>query len=114
MRCTLRSATLAFAALALTGCASFFSTKEIERSRVPANATEYRCDAGRSFFLRRADGGASAWIILPEREFRLDKAQGAGERYTNRVATLELKGDEATLVDGDLKFDGCKVAPPQK
>jgi membrane-bound inhibitor of C-type lysozyme len=108
----LRSAAVAFAALAVTGCASLFSTKEIERSRVPANATEYRCDAGRSFFLRRAD--ASAWIILPEREFRLDKAQGAGERYASRVATLELKGDEATLVDGDLRFDGCKVAPPQK
>src|SRR5438105_292716 len=109
----LRPIPFALVALALAGCSGLFGAKEIERSRVPQGATEYRCDAGRSFYLRR-EGGASAWIILPEREFRLDKAQGSGERYSSRVATLELKGDEAALVDGDLKFDGCRVAPPQK
>ena len=84
-----------------------FDTKEVARSRVPPNSTEYRCDAGKSFFLRTTDP-AAAWVILPEREFRLDRVAGAASRYENRVARLELNGEQATLTDGPDSFAGCK------
>ena len=74
----------------------------------PPNALAYRCDANRSFYLRMLDGGA-AWVILPEREFRLDKAAGAAGRYGNGVATLEVNGDIATLNDGPGQaFTACR------
>ena len=91
-----------------------FETKEVPRSRVPANSTEYRCDAGKSFFLRMADGGAAAWVILPEREFRLDKAGAATGRYESRVARLDLNGEMATLTDGPDAFTGCKLTRDEK
>lgn len=83
----------------------------------PANATPYRCDGNRGFFVRTLPSG-SVWVILPEREFRLDKAAGesaASGRYTNGIAVLEIKGDEALLNDGPGQaYIGCrepKAAP---
>jgi hypothetical protein len=113
-----RCAVLLSIVAALGGCAVadvVFQTKEVARSRVPANSTEYRCDAGKSFFLRMADGGAAAWVILPEREFRLDKAGAApATRYENRVARLDLNGEQAALTDGPDAFTGCKLTRDEK
>lgn len=101
---------------ALTGCAvmdTVLQTKEVQRSRVPPNSVEYRCDAGKSFYLRMADG--AAWVIFPEREFRLDKASGASSgRYENRVARLDLNGEQATLADGPDAYTNCKVTRDEK
>jgi membrane-bound inhibitor of C-type lysozyme len=116
------AASIIVLALALAGCSAteaFFGLKEQERSRAPVNATEYRCDAGKGFYLRMLDDGASAWVILPEREFRLDKADKAagasGSRYASRVATLELNGNEARLTDEpDIAYTGCKVPGTEK
>lgn len=75
----------------------------------PPNATAYRCDGNRSFYLRMLEGGA-AWVILPEREFRLDKTAGADGRFGNGVATLEIKGETALLNDGPGQaYTGCRV-----
>jgi hypothetical protein len=108
----------AFFLAALAGCAvmdTVLQTKETPRSRVPPNSVEYRCDAGKSFFLRMADGGAAAWVIFPEREFRLDKASGASAvRYENRVARLDLNGEQATLADGPDSYTGCKLTRDEK
>lgn len=113
IRCT----TPALLGLLLTGCGGvnlwpFGSEGARERSRVPVNATEFLCDGGKRFHLRYLDGGASAWVILPEREFRLDKVTApAGTRYTNGSATLEVDGSEASLADGPtISYTGCKSA----
>jgi hypothetical protein len=111
----LRSGILLLLAAVVAGCAvadMVFETKERPQSRVPPNATEYRCDAGKSFFVRTTDP-AAAWVILPEREFRLDKAGSAG-RYENRVARLDLSGEQATLTDGPDSFTGCKLTRDAK
>jgi hypothetical protein len=44
-----------------------------ERSRTPANATEYQCAAGKRIYVRTLEGGAAVWLILPERELRLER-----------------------------------------
>ena len=104
----------------LAGCGGVdlwpFGAQEVERARVPANSTEYLCDAGKRFYLRILNNGASAWVILREREFRLDKAAaGPGTRYSNGISTLDMKGSEATLNDGpQAVFTGCKVAGSEK
>ncbi|MDK9701719.1 MAG: MliC family protein [Sulfuritalea sp.] len=84
-----------------------------ERSRTPANSTEYQCAAGKRFYVRTLEGGAAVWLILPEREVRLNKL-GTGTRYSNGIAVLELNGNEATLTDGAATpFTGCKSASAQ-
>ncbi len=108
-------ATLATAVgLSLSGCGGinvwpFGGEKLQERSRVPADATAYQCDAGKRFYVRNLDGGAAVWLILPDRELRLDKVAGA--RYGNGSTVLEVTGNAATLADGSATtFAGCKAA----
>lgn len=104
-------------AAALSGCGGanlwpFDGEGAQPQSRVPANATAYQCEGGKRFFARFAEGGASVWVILPEREFRLDRvASGGGSRYSNGKATLDTGGAGASLDDGPAaQFTGCKTA----
>src|SRR3954471_19227882 len=116
MPSALRSGILLCLSAPLAACAvadMVFETKEVPQSRVPPNSSEYRCDAGKSFFVRTTDP-AAAWVILPEREFRLDKAAGSAGRYENRVARLDLSGEQATLTDGPDSFTGCKLTRDAK
>jgi len=113
---------LAAISLLLAGCGDMnvrkylpfgSDTSQPERSRTPPNSTEYQCAAGKRFYVRTLDGGAAVWLILPEREVRLNKI-GSSTRYSNGIAVLELSGNEATLTDGAASsFTGCKSASAQ-
>ncbi len=83
-----------------------------ERSRAPVNATEYQCAAGKRFYVRTLEGGSAVWLILPEREVRLEKlGSDSAQRYSNGNAVLEINGNEATLKDGAaISFAACKTA----
>ncbi len=106
---------LACVTLLLTGCGGFnlwpFGGEE-NQTRTLSDATEFQCAGGKRFHVRYLDNGGAAWIIFPEREFRLDKAaSAAGTRYSNGIAVLEVNGNEATLADGSASaFTGCKAA----
>jgi membrane-bound inhibitor of C-type lysozyme len=101
----------------LAGCSSmpsvwpFGSSGNAARPRVPANATAYECDNGRKLYVRYIDNGKAAWVILPDREFRLDPVISAsGARFSNGVASLETKGNEASLRDGPtLTHANCRT-----
>lgn len=101
--------------LLLTGCSSVNLWPfggETNQARAPSDATEYQCAGGKRFYVRYLDNGGAAWIILPEREFRLDKVtSAAGTRYSKGIATLDINGNAATLADGSaISFVGCKAA----
>ena len=112
-------ASLACIPLLLAGCGDMNVKKYLpfggettpERSRTPANATEYQCAAGKRFYVRTLEGG-TVWLILPERELRLEKlGTDGGTRYGKGATVLELNGNEATLKDGAVaSFTGCKTA----
>lgn len=113
MNKTIFAAALVSAAT-LAGCGSinvwpFGGDAPQERSRVPANAVQYDCPGGKRFHVRWLDGGASAWLILPEREVRLDRT-GTATRYGNGITTLDIDGGTATLSDRTLTLAGCKSA----
>ena len=78
-----------------------------EKSRKPANATEYRCADAKVFYVRNLDAGA-VWLIAPDREIRLSK-QGEGHYGAGRVQ-LEISGGDATLTDPPALFVNCKRA----
>jgi membrane-bound inhibitor of C-type lysozyme len=117
MQSSSRSAWLVLAIpLFVAGCGGFkiwpFGEDEKPRmSRGPENATEYRCDAGKVFHVRYLDAGKSAWLILPDRQVRLDRLAGdTGTRYSNGIADLRVNGDEAALTDGPvISYSGCKA-----
>jgi membrane-bound inhibitor of C-type lysozyme len=110
---------LAGSSLVLGACSSmsvnlwpFGGASEQDLSRPPPGATAYQCEGGMRLFVRYLDNGAAAWVILPEREFRLNKAtSGSGTRYSNGNATLDVIDGGATLSDGaTVTYAGCKAA----
>jgi membrane-bound inhibitor of C-type lysozyme len=115
------SPVLASMALFLAGCSTtsldlnlwpFAGGKEQDLSRGPAGSTAYACEGGKRLFVRYLDNGTAAWVILPEREFRLNKAASAsGTRYSNGSATLDIKDNVVALFDGATSTHaGCKAS----
>jgi membrane-bound inhibitor of C-type lysozyme len=113
------AAALTCATLMLSACSSmnvnlwpFGGGQEQDPSRTPPGATAYQCEGGKRLFVRYLDNGAAAWVILPDREFRLNKATaGAGTSYSNGSAMLDIKDGGATLSDGaTVTHAGCKAS----
>jgi membrane-bound inhibitor of C-type lysozyme len=100
----------------LAGCSSwwpFGDSAPADRPRWPSDAVVYKCEAGKQLVVQYLDGGKSAMVYFPEREFRLDPVVTAsGARYSNGRTTLYTQGDEAFLDDGGTRTHaGCKRAP---
>ena len=112
---------LAGVALLLAGCGDmnlkkynpFGGDSVQERSRTPANATEYQCAAGKRLYIRTLDGGEAVWLILAERELRLERI-GSSQRYSKGNTVLSLNGNEASFADGTATppYSACKTAGP--
>jgi membrane-bound inhibitor of C-type lysozyme len=79
-------------------------------TRVPPGATEFSCAGAKRLLVRFTADGKSAWVIYPDREFRLDRpGSGAGELYTNGVTSLSVQGADAHLDEGSTRaFAECK------
>ncbi len=112
-----RAAALTCAILMLSACSSislwpFGGGPEADPTRAPAGATAFQCDGSKHFFVRYLDNGAAAWVMLPEREFRLNKVSAdSGSRYSNGSDALDITGGTATLWDGDAAtHSNCKPA----
>ncbi len=109
-----RARWLAFAAASalLQGCSGGwwpFGSSSDQAARIPQGATEYACAQGRQLLVRHAPDGKSAWILFPDREFRLDRV-GSTERYTNGTSTLVTQEDGVTLdVEGGNRFTDCRA-----
>ncbi len=97
----------------LSGCGGvslwpFGSSGSTERSRKPADATEYQCEGGKVFYVRNLDAGA-VWLIAPDRQIRLEKPAGeTGTVYAAGKVRLEITPQNATLLDPPAQFLGCK------
>jgi len=104
-------------ALLIGGCSSINlwpfggDAKTSSAARVPENATEYRCNGNKAFYVRYLDGGMSAWVIFPDRQVRLDKVTAdSGSRYSNGIAVLRIDGADVSLTDGPSStYLGCKT-----
>jgi membrane-bound inhibitor of C-type lysozyme len=103
--------------LLLSGCAAVNKynpfgggVREQDLTRAPQGATTYQCDGGKRLFVRYLDNNAAAWVILHEREFRLEKAAvPTGARYTNGSTTLDENGTEIALTEGNIvTYASCK------
>ena len=81
----------------------------LESSRTPANATEYQCAGGKRLHIRTLDGGQAVWLILAERELRLDRI-GSSQRYGKGTTVLEFDGNRATVSEGAAAtYSACKT-----
>ena len=86
-------------------------TEPEERLVIPQGATAYRCNAGKSFFIRSMDEGRAVWVMLIEREFRLEAPAAGATRFTNGRTALNLNGDQASLEEGSVTTYAACVQP---
>jgi len=101
-------------AAALAGCSGGWmpwSSSSGEAPRTPPGAKAYACQSGKRLLVRIEPDAKSAWVIYPDREFRLDRIGSAsGEQFSNGISTLAVMGEEATLQEGGVtQFTGCKL-----
>ena len=92
----------------------FGKSAEVQRVYQPANSTPYICEGNKKFYVRMLDKGASAWLILPDREVLLTQI-GASKVYSNGISRLDLSSDDVVLdVNETTKYVACKSNPIAK
>ena len=75
----------------------------------PSNSVGYSCEANKKFFVRILDKGASAWLIMSDREVALNQV-GTSKIYSNGISKLDLSADDVVLmVNETTTFTGCKA-----
>ena len=94
---------IAAAALLLSACGDmnlkkynpFGGDPVQERSRTPANATEYQCAGGKRIYVRTLDGGQAVWLILADPDQRLpDRLAAAQRRQPRRLRGRYRRGGD--------------------
>jgi hypothetical protein len=80
-----------------------------ERSRTPANATEYQCAGGKRLYVRTLEGGQAVWLIL--RNANCGSSGSVPASATARgTPCWTLNGNEATVADGGpATYANCKT-----
>ena len=87
----------------------FGSSADAPRVYQPANSVPYMCEGNKKFFVRMLDNGASAWLILPDREVLLAQS-GTTKVYTNGISKLNLTSEDVTLdVNETTHYVACKA-----
>ena len=109
-------------AMVLAGCSAVSSITDPiknlwsggpqEQSRDRPGAVNYACDAGKKLTLLFDSPAKSAWVLLPDREYRLDAvASDSATRYSNGSTTVTVSGDEVTMEEKSLvTLANCRPA----
>tara|TARA_B100000795_G_C22578551_1_gene352896 strand:+ start:232 stop:681 length:450 start_codon:yes stop_codon:yes gene_type:complete len=86
-----------------------FSDNYDEVNLVPEDSIKYQCANNESFYLRYLEENNAVWVILKNREFRLDRIESENKSYANNTTTLEIKGSNAIIkVDTSILYKKCQ------
>lgn len=87
----------------------FGGSADAPRVYLPANSVPYMCEGNKKFFVRMLDKGASAWLILPDREVLLAQS-GTSKVYSNGISKLDLSSEAVILdVNETTHYVACKA-----
>ena len=92
----------------LDALSDVFSNEFEEKDPRPEDSIEYNCDKKKSFFLFYLNEGKSVWVILPDREFKLDQVSESQSIYTNDITTLEISSENTQIKnEKEILYDQC-------
>jgi hypothetical protein len=92
-----------------------FSFDDKSQSLSPDNSTQFMCDQNQTFFLRYLEGNNAVWIILNNREFRLEKVLVDDNKYSNGKTVLEFFQDNVKITSNEKSlYEQCKEIPSSK
>ena len=103
----------------LNGCSSFnldkekitdiFSLDDEDQILSPKNSIQFTCDQNQIFFLRYLEDKNAVWIILDNREFRLEKDLVDDNKYSNGKTVLEIsQGNVSITSNAKSLYKECK------
>ena len=77
---------------------------------IPEDAIKFQCANNEFFYLKYLDENNAVWVILKDREFRLDKIESQDKAYANTTTTLDIKGNNAIIkVDASILYKECQI-----
>ena len=87
-----------------------FSNTVNEKTIRPEDSIEYNCDKKKTFFLSYLNEGKSVWIVLPDREFKLDQIDESLNIYSNDITTIEMSSEIIQVINNnEILYDQCVI-----
>ncbi len=87
-----------------------FSNTVNEKTIRPEDSIEYNCDKKQTFFLLYLNEGKSVWIVLPDREFKLDQIDESQNIYSNDITTIEMSSEIIQVRNNnEILYDQCVI-----
>ena len=87
---------------------NIFSNDINERNIRPEDSIKYDCDKKKTFFLLYLKEKKSVWVILPNREFRLNQIDETPDIYTNNITTLEISPGQTQIEnEKEILYSQC-------
>ena len=83
-----------------------------EVNLTPEDTTGFQCANNEIFYLRYLEENNAVWVILKDREFRLDKNDGGNDTYTytNSTISLDINEDSAVIeIDSPTLYEECQT-----
>lgn len=85
-----------------------FSLDDENQSLSPENSIQFTCDQNKKFFLRYLENKNAVWIILDNREFRLEKDL-IEDNYNNGKTILEISQNNVSIKSNEkFLYNQCK------
>lgn len=86
-----------------------FSLDDENQTLSPENSIQFTCDQNQTFFLRYLEDKNAVWIILNNREFRLEKDLVDDNKYSNGKTVLEIsQGNVSITANEKSLYKQCK------
>jgi hypothetical protein len=80
----------------------------------PKDTTKFQCANNEFFYLKYLDENNAVWVILRDREFRLDKIEGENKAYANSTTNLDInEGNAVIKVDSSILYEECQKKTPK-
>ncbi len=77
------------------------------------NAIKFNCAEDKNFHLKFLEDKNAVWIILENREFRLNKDANNDNAYSNGKSLLKINSDNTTIESNKkIVYDQCKEEKP--
>ena len=92
----------------INSLSNIFSNDIHEKNIRPEDSTQYNCDKKKTFFLLYLKEKTSVWVILPDREFRLNQIDETQAIYTNDITTLEISPGQTQIEnEKEILYSQC-------
>jgi len=87
---------------------NIFSNEVSEKNIRPEGSIEYNCEKKKTFFLSYLNDKKSVWIVLPNREFKLNQIDESQNIYSNNITTLEISPEQTQIKnEKEILYSQC-------